>query len=222
VENHSPILRVLPSKAKLRAVYDRLSRVYGLLADRPEQPIRQAALECLNPRRGVRVLEIGPGTGHAVAALAQGVSPGGYVVGLDLSERMLGQTRDQVGAKGCQAVGLVQGDGARLPLRDGIFDAVLLCFTLELFDTPEIPLVLGECRRVLKAGGRLVVAALSKTGGESVPVQLYEWSHQCFPNLVNCRPIRAREAIEAASFRVDSHRLLRIGLPVELVVAVRV
>jgi demethylmenaquinone methyltransferase/2-methoxy-6-polyprenyl-1,4-benzoquinol methylase len=222
VENHSPILRVLPSKAELRAVYDRLSWVYGLLADRAEKPIRQAALKSLDPTQGLRVLEIGPGTGHGVAALAQCVSPGGYVVGLDLSEGMLELTRDQVRAKGCQGVGLVQGDGARLPLRDGIFDAVLLCFTLELFDTPEIPLVLGECQRVLKAGGRLVVAALSKTGGESVPVQLYEWSHRCFPNLVNCRPIRAQEAIEAASFRVDSRRLLSIWLPVELVVAVRV
>ena len=94
MENHSPILRVLPSKAKLRAVDDRLSRVYGLLADRSEQTIRQAALECLNPSQGMRVLEIGPGTGHGVTALAQGVSRGGYVVGLDLSECMLGQPRD--------------------------------------------------------------------------------------------------------------------------------
>jgi ubiquinone/menaquinone biosynthesis C-methylase UbiE len=174
VENHSPILRVLPSKAKLRAVYDRLSHVYGLLADRSEQPIRQAVLECLNPSQGMRVLEIGPGTGHGVTALAQGVSRGVYVGGLDLSERTVGQTREQVRAMGCQGVGLVQGDGARILLRDGIFDAVLLCFTLELFDTPEIPLVLGECQRVVKTGGRLVVAALSKTRGESVPVQLYE------------------------------------------------
>jgi len=222
VENHNPILRVLPSKAELRAVYDRLSRVYDLLADRAEQPIRQAALESLSPSQGMRVLEIGPGTGHGVAALALRVNPGGYVVGLDLSAGMLGRARDQVRAKGCQGVGLVQGDCARLPLRDGTFDAVLLCFTLELFDTPEIPLVLGECKRVLKAGGRLAVAALSKTHGESVPVQLYEWSHRCFPNLVNCRPIRAQEAIEAASFRVDSRQLLSIWLPVELVVAVRV
>ena len=169
----------------------------------------------------MRVLEIGPGTGHGVAALAECVRSSGYVVGLDLSEGMLGRTRDRVRAKGCQGVELVQGDGARLPLRDGIFDAVLLCFTLELFDTPEIPLVLGECQRVLKAGGRLVVASLSKSQGESTPVRLYECSHRCFPSIVNCRPIRVQEALEAAGFRVHSRQFLSIWLPVELVVAAR-
>ena len=107
-------------------------------------------------------------------------------------------------------MGLVQGDGASLPLRDGVFDAVLLCFTLELFDTPKIPQVLGECKGALK------------TGGESVPLKVYEWSHRHFPCRVNCRPIRAQELIQAAGFRVDSRQLLGIWLPVEIFAAVRV
>ncbi len=206
----------------MRAAYNQLSHFYDLLSDRAEASVRRAALKGLNPGPGNWALEIGPGSGHSLADLAKSVGREGWVVGVDLSEGMLLRARSRVRAEGHHRVRLVQGDGASLPFRDSAFDAVLMCFTLELFDTPEIPTVLGECERVLKVGGRLAVAALSKTAGESVPLKLYEWSHRLFPRFANCRPIRPQEVIEKAGFRVDERQLLHAGLPVELVVAVRV
>jgi demethylmenaquinone methyltransferase/2-methoxy-6-polyprenyl-1,4-benzoquinol methylase len=118
------------------------------------------------------------------------------------------------------AVSLAQGDGASLPLKAQAFDAVFVSFTLELFDTPEIPQVLAECRRVLRDGGRLAVVSLSKAGGAGWMTRAYEWGHSRWPALLDCRPIFVEAAVGAAGFHVRRVRHVRLsGLAVEAVLA---
>ncbi len=92
-----------------------------------------------------------------------------------------------------------------------------MSFTLELFDTAEIPRVLMECRRVLKRGGRLVVVAVSKEGKEGLMVRAFEWTHRHFPNLMDCRPIFVRGALEAAELTVDDATIEHMWVPDEIV-----
>ena len=85
----APVLRVFQSRAQTKAFYNKISHFYDALSDRSEAPIRKAGLELLKPRAGEKILEIGFGTGHTLAALAKAVGPRGMVFGLDLSDQMV-------------------------------------------------------------------------------------------------------------------------------------
>jgi len=216
----SGVLRVLQSKDETRAFYNKISGVYDLLAERSEGPVRQAGLEKLALASGERVLEIGYGTGHCLVQLATAVGPEGRVFGMDLSEGMRARARERLEKEHLTGrTELSCGDATHLPYDDGSLDAVFMSFTLELFDTPEIPQVLAECRRVLRAGGRIGVVAITKEGREGFAVEAYEWTHEHFPNLLDCRPIFVRRALEAAGFSIRDATITKMWVPVEIVVA---
>ena len=214
----SPVPR---SKREARAFYSRLAAVYDWVEGWWERRPRELGVQALAVGAGEVVLEVGPGTGHALAALAARVGPRGRVYGLDVAEGMLRAARRRVARAGLLArVGLVQGDGATLPFRTGVVDAVFMSFTLELFDTPELPRVLAECRRVLRPGGRLGLVALRLPERPGLPVRLYEWGHRRFPRLLDCRPIPVRRLLEEAGFpRVCLEGVSLGGLPVAVAVA---
>ena len=87
---------------------------------------------------------------------------------------------------------LTCGDATHLPYESDSLDGIFFSFTLELFDTPEIPQVLAECKRTLKSGGRIVVVAVSKQGKEGMMRRAFEWMHQHFPNLMSNTNVEVR------------------------------
>ncbi len=219
--NNDQISRVTRSKEEAKASYDVLSRWYDALVGWGEVKFREVGLQKLGAREGEKILEIGFGTGHCTLALAQAVGDSGKVYGLDISEGMRSITQSKVErANLAERVELKLGDAAKLPFEAGSFDAVFTSFTLELFDTPEIPVVLRQCQKVLKSGGRICVVAMSKEGKSNSPVRLYEWAHAKFPNYVDCRPIHVRKALEEAKFQIlDTTGMSYWGIPVEIVAA---
>lgn len=215
------ISRVNRSKNSARRAYNRLSSVYDLLAGSSETQYMHLGLEMLAVNAGESVLEIGAGTGKALLELCRQVGDPGRVYGLDLSPGMLRMAHNRLASAGMlRRVNLIEGDGARLPYKSESFIAVFLSFTLELFDTPEIPLVLAECRRVLKTGGRLGVVALLKSERPGPIERLYEWIHAKIPAYVDCRPMDAQGMIQAAGFSLEKRQVRSMwGLPVIIVTA---
>jgi ubiquinone/menaquinone biosynthesis C-methylase UbiE len=220
--SHPAILRVFQTKEQTRAFYNKISRVYDLLSERSEAPMRKAGLDLLKPKAGESILEIGFGTGHTLVWLAKAVGVKGKVFGLDLSDEMAKRARENLAKAGLSERARVRcGDATALPYGAGSMDGVFMSFTLELFDTPEIPKVLEEVMRVLRDGGRVVVVGMSKDGPEDPLVNVFEWTHKHFPNFVDCRPVYVRGAIEAAGFRVRKALVKHMWIPVEIILGVR-
>ena len=101
------------------------------------------------PSRGT-ILDLGCGTGLATALLAEQVGSNVTVVGLDLSLPHLRAAQRQ------HTLPLVQGDAARLAFRDGVFDFIWTCNTIN--HVADRVTTLRCLRRVLRAGGRFAIA----------------------------------------------------------------
>jgi ubiquinone/menaquinone biosynthesis C-methylase UbiE len=172
---HQPgVLRVLQSKEETKAFYNKIAKVYDALAEHSEAPVRKAGLEMLHSQPGQRILEIGFGTGHSLIEVARSVRPSGKVFGIDLSEKMVEISQKRIDEEGMgKWVALSCGDALHLPYESKSLDSVFMSFTLELFDTPEIPVVLGECRRVLKPEGRIVVIGMSRALPEGLLMEFF-------------------------------------------------
>ena len=214
------ICRVRRSRSEARALYNRMSTWYDVFA-RSERKFALRGLELLRLSSGEKVLEVGFGTGEMLQHIARAVGEEGEVFGIDISEGMCSRTRNKLLQHGFDtSVELHCGDAAELPYSEEKFDALFASFTLELFDTPELPEVLREWQRVLRPGGRM--AAVSLLREDRPAVRLYEALHDRFPAALDCRPIVLREELEEAGFEVERmERETMWGLPVGIAAALR-
>ncbi len=218
-KNKTEISRVTRSKKDAKASYNTMSKWYDVIAGRFEKKYRDIGLQKLNTKGGDVVLEIGFGTGECILALARSVGISGKVYGIDISESMCNITQSKIKKEGLsEIVELTCGDAVKLPFKVDFFDAIFMSFTLELFDTPEIPTVLNECYRVLRNDGHICVVAMSKKGDNSLMMRLYEWLHKKLPKYFDCRPIFVQDALQSTGFQIlDAVKLSMFGLAVEIV-----
>jgi SAM-dependent methyltransferase len=111
--------------------------------------------EILAPKPGERVLEVGPGTGYYGLHMARWLEPDGTLDVLDIQQEMLDHTAHRGRELGITNIVPLRGDVQKLPYPDDCLDAAYLNFVLG--EIPDQDATLRELRRILKAGGRLVV-----------------------------------------------------------------
>jgi SAM-dependent methyltransferase len=113
--------------------------------------LEHAALE-----PGAAVLEVACGTGATGVAAAKRVEAGGYVLLSDFAGAMVEAARGRARDAGVENVDFAVLDAQALELPDASFDVVIFGFGLML--VPDPARAASEVRRVLRPGGRLVVA----------------------------------------------------------------
>lgn len=137
---------------ELAAKYDAwFATPHGRYVQRYE---REAVMELAAVTPGLEVADIGCGTGIYTGEL---LAAGARVVGVDISPEMLAIAAAKNEEYG-DAVRFLAGDAAALPFADGSFDMVTSITAMEFFSKPAD--CLQEMYRVVKPGGRLIVATL--------------------------------------------------------------
>lgn len=135
-----------------------LTRFYDALigVGMPEQRMRGRLVDALSPMAGEAILEFGCGTASNIVTLKQRV-PSLSVAGIDVDPEILEIARNKLADADVEAE-LIQYDGGSLPQSDASLDGVCTLLVFHHLTVPQKKLALSEIRRVLKPGGRLVLA----------------------------------------------------------------
>ena len=140
--------------------WDAIRKVWG------DELLRSRALQRVLPR-GLRVLDLGTGTGALAQELA---AVGCSVIGVDHSPRMLEAAREKLAAAGIERVELRAGDAAALPLANHEVDAAFAHMVLQYLASPAE--AIAEMARVVKPGGRVVIVDFAKHDREWMRAEL--------------------------------------------------
>jgi demethylmenaquinone methyltransferase / 2-methoxy-6-polyprenyl-1,4-benzoquinol methylase len=135
--------------AGLPARYDRLAAVLSLGQDRRW---RHEMIDHIAIAHPATVLDVATGPAGVALELAERCKA--RIVGIDVSEDMLGRGRRNVAAAGRDdRIALVRGDGERLPFPDATFDALTFSYLLRYVADPAATIT--ELARVVRPGGAI-------------------------------------------------------------------
>ncbi len=142
--------------------------------------LRQRTATLAHLRPGEAVLDVGCGTGQLLLEVARRVGQAGHVAGVDPGAEQIARARAKAARRSLPIefqIGVIE----QLPFADQAFDAVLSTLMMHHLPIPLKRQGLAEIARVLKPGGRLVIADFTRkqdrrgwaarfhAGGSSIP-----------------------------------------------------
>jgi len=107
-------------------------------------------------REGEVVLDVGAGAGTDLLIAARRIGPRGRAIGVDMTAEMVERSRASIAESGLENVEVRRGTAQALPLEDQSVDVVISNGVLNLVQDKER--AVGEIARVLRPGGRLMLA----------------------------------------------------------------
>ncbi len=192
-------LRFIPvtqSKDDVRRTYSKLSQYYDFWGSLTEQKATARALQLADIKNGDSILEVAVGTGRVFERIVS-MNERGRNEGIDLSPEMLSRAGKRL-KKHITSYSLSVGDAYSLTFPDGTFDLVISNYLFDLLPEGDFPQVLGEFKRVLKPGGRVVITSM--TPGNRWYSRIWDRLARNTDLLAGCRPISLVEDIRRLGF----------------------
>lgn len=132
----------------------------GIRLTLPERRFKSRVVESAHLALGMRVLDVGCGTGTLLILAAQAV-PGAQLVGVDIDDRILERARRKIAVRGLP-IQLERASATELPYADGSFERVLSTLAFHHLTREEKARAFAEAHRVLRAGGELHLGDFGK------------------------------------------------------------
>jgi ubiquinone/menaquinone biosynthesis C-methylase UbiE len=198
--------------------YDRFGARYDWFSVY-EGRAKERAFHWLDCSPGLRLLNVGVGTGREHQQIHKAIGPFGIAIGLDVSQVMLNLTRQR------SAQPVVCADALWLPFREASFDRLYCAYTLDLLPQSCLSIVISGFKRVLRPGGMLVLVCLTR--GIDLPsralVAAWDLAFKLSPAMcAGCRPIQVSDLVIENDFTLIQHEVIvQWAIPSEIVVATR-
>jgi len=162
-------------KVQVEEMFNHISPKYDLLNHLLSANIdklwRKKTIKLLKPWHPELILDVATGT--ADFAIEATAINGARVIGIDISEGMLGVGRTKVYKKGlAKRIELIKADSEKLPFEKDTFDAAIVGFGVRNFE--NLKAGLAEIKRVLKPGAVFYVLEFSKPA-KSPYKQIYQF-----------------------------------------------
>jgi ubiquinone/menaquinone biosynthesis C-methylase UbiE len=134
-------------------LYSRVAATYGKIGPDLFTPFGRDLVARMNLSLGAQVLDVATGRGAVLFAAAEQVGAAGFVVGIDVAEKMVQETAADLRARQIPNATVQQMDAECLTFPNASFDAVLCSHALPLL--PQVERALAEFHRVLRPGGKV-------------------------------------------------------------------
>ena len=195
---------------KARTTYNAAADSFDAPANSFWDRFGRCTIDRLSLTPGAHVLDVCCGSGASAIPAAEQVGPQGYVLAVDLAERLLELGRAKAQTRGLTNIEFRLGDMLQLGLPEASFDVVVCVFGI--FFVPDISRAVRELWRLVRPGGQLAITTwgphlfepANTTFWEVIRAERPEFYKGFNPWDLICDPPSVRAVLEAGGAKVTN------------------